>query len=219
MVRVIDGTTSLARFGDGELCRCCGRAMTLFPTHHARAQRGAPQHLDDAEPRHRLPLVGLPRPHQLPLLVRRVGQRLARPAANLRTDITYGNTRVTRPRFFSRLGQRGVDLWRQVWADKSVCVVTGTGLTLRTDHRAVRQCGQRLAGGRTIDRRVRSRRRPRAATPRCSGRHLPAVPRADRHSFSRLGSPGAAEEPSTSATSRAATEQSSSVTNAPNISP
>ncbi len=44
-----------------------------------------------------------------------------------RTDITYGNTHVTRPRFFSRLGQRGVDLWRQVWADKSVCVVTGTG--------------------------------------------------------------------------------------------
>ena len=42
-----------------------------------------------------------------------------------RTDITYGNTHVTRPRFFAPLGQRGVDLWRQVWADKSVCVVTG----------------------------------------------------------------------------------------------
>ena len=44
-----------------------------------------------------------------------------------RTDLTYANTHVTRPRFFHRLGRRGVDLWRQVWADKAVCVVSGTG--------------------------------------------------------------------------------------------
>ena len=44
-----------------------------------------------------------------------------------RIDITYGKHHVTRPRFFSRLGKRGVDLWRQVWVDKSVCVVTGAG--------------------------------------------------------------------------------------------
>lgn len=44
-----------------------------------------------------------------------------------RTDLTYGSTHVTRPRFFQRLCRRGVDLWRQVWAGKSLCVVTGTG--------------------------------------------------------------------------------------------
>lgn len=45
----------------------------------------------------------------------------------LRTDLTYGNSHVSRPIFFQQLGTRGVDLWREVWADEEICVVTGEG--------------------------------------------------------------------------------------------
>ena len=44
-----------------------------------------------------------------------------------RADVWYGCTHVTRPVYFQRLRDGGVDLWRQVWATKSVCVVTGKG--------------------------------------------------------------------------------------------
>jgi hypothetical protein len=43
----------------------------------------------------------------------------------LRTDLTYGNSHVSRPIFFQQTGQRGVDMWRDVWADQEICVVTG----------------------------------------------------------------------------------------------
>nr|WP_296063732.1 GT-D fold domain-containing glycosyltransferase [uncultured Actinoplanes sp.] len=43
----------------------------------------------------------------------------------LRTDLMYGNSHLSRPIFFQQLGQRGVDLWRAVWQDRQICVVTG----------------------------------------------------------------------------------------------
>jgi hypothetical protein len=43
----------------------------------------------------------------------------------LRTDLKYGNSHSSRPIFFQQLGQRGVDMWRSVWAEREVCVVTG----------------------------------------------------------------------------------------------
>jgi glycosyltransferase GT-like protein len=43
----------------------------------------------------------------------------------LRTDLDYGNSHLSRPIFFQQLGSRGVDLWRNVWADQDVCIVTG----------------------------------------------------------------------------------------------
>ncbi|MGX6602475.1 GT-D fold domain-containing glycosyltransferase [Micromonosporaceae bacterium Da 78-11] len=43
----------------------------------------------------------------------------------LRTDLTYGNSHLSRPIFFQQLGSRGTDLWRNVWADQEICIVTG----------------------------------------------------------------------------------------------
>jgi len=43
----------------------------------------------------------------------------------LRTDVKWGNSHLSRPIFFQQLGRRGVDLWRAVWTDREVCVVTG----------------------------------------------------------------------------------------------
>ncbi|NMO50354.1 DUF1792 domain-containing protein [Actinoplanes sp. TBRC 11911] len=43
----------------------------------------------------------------------------------LRTDLMYGNSHLSRPIFFQQLGQRGVDMWRTVWQDREICIVTG----------------------------------------------------------------------------------------------
>lgn len=39
----------------------------------------------------------------------------------------FANTHVSRPLFFQKHGQSGVDAWRKVWAGKNVCVVAGKG--------------------------------------------------------------------------------------------
>ena len=128
LLRLIDGTTSLARFGDGELL------SMLRPGYDLYFQRTTPelsaelrsiwtmQNLDADSL-----LLGFPDLSKGPYWSDVWTNAWPDLRLISRTDITYGNTHVTRPRFFSRLGQRGVDLWRQVWADKSVCVVTGTG--------------------------------------------------------------------------------------------
>ncbi|GAB1643116.1 GT-D fold domain-containing glycosyltransferase [Krasilnikovia sp. MM14-A1259] len=40
-------------------------------------------------------------------------------------DLVFGTTHVTRPLMFQRLGEQGTRLWRDIWADRDVCVVTG----------------------------------------------------------------------------------------------
>lgn len=128
MFRLIDGTTSLARFGDGELL------SMLRPGYDLYFQRTTPelsaelrgiwtmQNLDVDSL-----MLGFPDVSKGPYWADVWANAWPDLRQISRTDITYGNTHVTRPRYFSRLGQRGVDLWRQVWAGKSVCIVTGTG--------------------------------------------------------------------------------------------
>ncbi|MET0422548.1 MAG: GT-D fold domain-containing glycosyltransferase [Actinoplanes sp.] len=43
----------------------------------------------------------------------------------LRSDLMYGNSHLSRPIFFQQMGRRGVDLWRNVWQDQEICIVTG----------------------------------------------------------------------------------------------
>ncbi|GAB1643115.1 GT-D fold domain-containing glycosyltransferase [Krasilnikovia sp. MM14-A1259] len=43
----------------------------------------------------------------------------------LDTSISYGNSHVSRPVFFQRTGNRGVELWRNVWDSREICIVTG----------------------------------------------------------------------------------------------
>jgi hypothetical protein len=126
--RIIQERLSFARFGDGEL------KIMLRPEFNLRFQRwsaGLATDLravltyDGFDP-DRL-LLGFPYPYRglywsdLWLDIWPDLQPL------LRTDVTYGTTHVSRPVFFQRLGQDGVALWRQVWQDRDVCIVTGEG--------------------------------------------------------------------------------------------
>ena len=128
LLRLIDGTTSLARFGDGELLSMLRPGYDLYfqrttPALSAELRRiWTMQDLDVDSL-----LLGFPDLSKGPYWSDVWANAWPDLRLISRTDITYGNTHVSRPRFFSRLGQRGVDLWRAVWADKSVCVVTGTG--------------------------------------------------------------------------------------------
>lgn len=126
--RLIDGTTSLARFGDGEFLSMLRPGYDLYfqpttPQLSAELRNvWTMQNLDATSL-----LLGFPDLSKGPYWSDVWTNAWPDLRTITRPDITYGNTHVTRPRFFRRLGQRGVDLWRQVWADRSVCVVTGTG--------------------------------------------------------------------------------------------
>ncbi|GAB3259372.1 GT-D fold domain-containing glycosyltransferase [Arthrobacter pigmenti] len=41
--------------------------------------------------------------------------------------VVFGNSQVSRPFFFSHLGDEGVELWRRIWDGLNVCIITGTG--------------------------------------------------------------------------------------------
>jgi hypothetical protein len=126
--RIAQERLSFARFGDGEL------KIMLRPEFNLRFQRwssGLATDLravltyDGFDP-DRL-LVGFPYPYRglyWSDLWLDIWPDL-RPL--LRTDIAYGTTHVSRPVLFQRLGQDGVALWRQVWQDRDVCIVTGEG--------------------------------------------------------------------------------------------
>lgn len=126
--RIVQERLSFARFGDGEL------KIMLRPEFNLRFQRwssGLATDLravltcDGFDP-DRL-LIGFPYPYRglyWSDLWLDIWPDL-RPL--LRTDITYGTTHVSRPVFFQRMGQDGVALWRQVWQDREVCIVTGEG--------------------------------------------------------------------------------------------
>lgn len=128
VTRLIGNTISLARFGDGEF------GSMLRPNYDLYMQRTTPKLMRELRSIWALEtystdslLLGLPSPLSGPYWSGVWANVWPDLRLITRTDITYGNTHVTRPIFFRRLGKRGVDLWRQVWADKSVCVVTGTG--------------------------------------------------------------------------------------------
>ncbi len=126
--RIVDQRLSFARFGDGEL------RIMLRPEFNLRFQRWTPGLAADLQAvltydgydPDRL-LVGFPYPYRSLYwsdLWLDIWPHL-RPL--LRTDIAYGTTHVSRPIFFERLGADGVDLWRRVWQDREVCIVTGEG--------------------------------------------------------------------------------------------
>ena len=128
MLRLIDGTTSLARFGDGEFLSMLRPGYDLYfqrTTPALSAELRGIWTMQDLDPGSLL--LGFPDVSKGPYWSDVWANAWPDLRPITRTDLTYGNTHVSRPRYFHRLGRRGVDLWRQVWADKSVCVVTGTG--------------------------------------------------------------------------------------------
>jgi Glycosyltransferase GT-D fold len=124
--RVIDDKVSLARFGDGELRMMLREDFSLrFQPQRPglAADLAAVLRYDGFDP-DRL-LLGFPSVYRN-LHYSEVWLdiwRALRPM--LSTEHRYGNTHVSRPLFFQKYGQAGVDLWRTVWADQHVCVVTG----------------------------------------------------------------------------------------------
>jgi Glycosyltransferase GT-D fold len=123
--RITAGRTSFARFGDGEF-----RTM-LRPEFNLRFQpwsaglAGDLRELlkfKDYDPE-RL-LLGFPYPYRN-LHWSGVWLDIWAELRPLLPDMTYGNSHVSRPIFFQQIGPRGVGLWRDVWADRAICVVTG----------------------------------------------------------------------------------------------
>jgi Glycosyltransferase GT-D fold len=126
MRRVIDEQVSFARFGDGEFKLIFRHEFNL------RFQPWSPEisaelrEVFTMDPDPRI-MVGFP------FLYRNLHwsgvwsdiwpsvQRLLRP------DAVYGNSHVSRPVFFQQVGEAGVSLWREVWQDRDICVVTGRG--------------------------------------------------------------------------------------------
>ncbi len=128
MRRVAGDRMSLARFGDGEL------KIMLRPQYNLRFQPWSAELAGDLRAvlsmdgydSSRL-LVGFPYtfrdahwtsvwqdiwPEVKPLLDPRV---------------QYGTAHVSRPIYFTHLGRRGTQLWRDVWEDQRVVIVTGEG--------------------------------------------------------------------------------------------
>lgn len=116
---------SFARFGDGEF-----KSM-LRPSYNLRFQPGSPELARDLKRVFRESqddsrcLVGFPTLYR-DLHWSRVWIDIwpeVRPLA-LAGD-RFGNAHVSRPIAFQTLGQKAVDLWREVWAERNVTVITG----------------------------------------------------------------------------------------------
>lgn len=125
--RLAEGRASMARFGDGELRLMTRSEFSLgFQTNSSGLQAALRRTL-------------VPQPEDGELLI--ALPHLFRDAhwsgvwAELWSDVralldpatTYCNAHITRPNFFRTHGQAGVEMWREVWRDSSVAVITGTG--------------------------------------------------------------------------------------------
>lgn len=116
---------SFARFGDGEF-----KSM-LRPSYNLRFQPGSPElaHslrsvFTDPHEKSRC-LVGFPTLYR-DLHWSRVWIDIWPEVRSLiRPEQVFGNAHVSRPILFQTLGARGVELWRSVWQDRDVVLVTG----------------------------------------------------------------------------------------------
>lgn len=50
------------------------------------------------------------------------------------TDRIYGDSIVTRPEFFSIHGMEGVNKWKELWDNKTICFISGKGSRFDIDH-------------------------------------------------------------------------------------
>lgn len=120
---------SLSRFGDGELM------LMASPDHNLRFQQNSPELREmlraALDPNWKAPgrvLVSLPPTFRGNLhWVGAWKQMWPMLKSLLDPSVRYGHSLVSRSMFFSVEGQRGVDLWRRIWDDRDVLVVTGKG--------------------------------------------------------------------------------------------
>lgn len=126
MERLVESSVSFSRFGDGEL-----RMMTS-PNSNLGFQRNNPnirkglREVFDLGPHPEL-MVGWPhlyRDSNGSQLWSLIWDDIE---PHIPAGVTYGNSHVSRPIYFSYMGQEGVDAWRAVWDAKRICVITGEG--------------------------------------------------------------------------------------------
>lgn len=128
MRRVASERLSMARFGDGEL------KIMLRPQYNLRFQPWSAElagdlravlSMDGYDPG-RL-LVGFPYTFRDAHWTSVWQDIWPEVKPLLRADIKYGTAHVSRPIFFTHLGKRGTQLWRDVWEGQNVVIVTGEG--------------------------------------------------------------------------------------------
>lgn len=116
---------SMARFGDGEF------RLMLLNDFNLRFQKNSPELQDDLRKvfisNDADVLVGFPqlfRDAHWSGVYQELWPRLNQLTTSGRT---YACAHITRPQAFSALGERAVELWRQIWEGKKVAIVTGEG--------------------------------------------------------------------------------------------
>lgn len=121
---LVASDTSFARFGDGEFKSMLNSTYRLgFQSNSPELRRALAEVL--TEPLDGL-LVGFP------TVYRNAGGFTVWPDVWPRLKPLvhsvpkFGNSHVSRPLFFQQYGDEGVEAWRQVWAGKDVCVITGS---------------------------------------------------------------------------------------------
>jgi hypothetical protein len=130
--RLATSDSSLARFGDGEF------RLMLRADFDLRFQRNSPELQRDLleifqgvdEPGLE---VGFPQVFRDAHWTGVWSELWPQLRTRLPETGTYLNSHVTRPTAFSLLGDEAVTLWRQVWADKRVVLVTGAGSRFEAD--------------------------------------------------------------------------------------
>lgn len=123
--KIRDERLSFARFGDGEF------KNMLRSNYNLRFQPGSPELAEALKqvftrtPQADRCLIGFPTLYR-DLHWSRVWIDIwPEVRALIPPDQEFGNSHVSRPIFFDRLGQQGVALWRSVWSGRNVVIVTG----------------------------------------------------------------------------------------------
>lgn len=127
--RIHDERLSLARFGDGELMQ------VTISDYNIGFQRNTPELQQDLikalDPDWLAPgrvMVTLPPPFTGNLHWLGVWIKIwAKTRALIHDDKIYGDTLISRPKFFQSEGDAGIAQWRRLWSGRPVLVVTGQG--------------------------------------------------------------------------------------------
>lgn len=128
LVNIARDGLSFARFGDGEL------RMMLRPEYSVNFQRNNPDLRADLQDvltaednRAASLLVGFPQIFRDMHWSGVWADLWPQLSGMLPPSVVFGNSQVSRPFFFSHLGDEGVELWRRIWEGLNVCIITGSG--------------------------------------------------------------------------------------------
>ncbi|MCS4594593.1 DUF1792 domain-containing protein [Brevibacterium sediminis] len=123
--RLADSNDSFSRLGDGEF------KLMLSPWRNLAFQTNSFELIDALEctaaTREPNLLIGLPQFMRNTNYLKLWPKIWGRLQTLVHPDQTYGNSHVSRPLAFQFLGESAVQLWREVWRNKSVSVITGKG--------------------------------------------------------------------------------------------